>query len=1004
MTSPQPPRDDVRYWRTVAQIEVGRDASDATTPEFPDGADQPPDAVSRRQMLGLSGVTLSIAGLAACRRPLEKIVPYVKPPEEIIPGVARYYATTMPFGRSAYGVVVESHEGRPTKLEGNELHPATSGASSAWMQAAIYDLYDPDRAGPVRKRDAPADWAEFDAFWKEHAASLVTARGAGLAVLSEPFTSPTLARLRSKFLETFPEARWATYEPLGNENERAGVAALTGRALEALADYQQAKVVLAIDADPFGTDLEAVRHARGFAAGREVAAPAEHGGEAPPTLNRLYVVEGAFTATGGMADHRLRLRRGRMPAVIAALAGELGLAAPAPPSADVDARWVRAAAQDLAAHRGASLVVAGAQLPPAVHAWVLAINAHLGNLGATLSYREPRDGTRSSVTELTELTAAMRAGEVSTLVVLGGNPVYDAPSDVGFAAALEKVPTRIRVGTKVDETSKLAHWHLPLAHFLESWGDARDADGTLSVVQPLILPLHGGRSTAEILAALAANPAQKEPTTGYELVRETWQRILGDADLESRWERVLHDGVLAGSATANELTALSTPTPTEATLVDSTPAPSAAALELSFAPSFNVYDGRFANIAWLQELPDLSTKLTWSNAALLSYATARELGVVDEDLVTLVVGDEKIEIPVIINPGQADHTVTVALGYGRETAGRVGSKVGANAYHLRTTRTLAGTSGARIERLGRQAELALTQDHWIIDDLGAKERDRRVPTLIREGSLAEFLHEPEFAKEMVEHPPLESLWQERAYAESPQWGMTIDLNACTGCNACVTACQAENNIPSVGPDQVRRGREMHWIRVDRYFKGDPNDPEAMVVQPIPCMQCENAPCEQVCPVAATVHDDHGLNAMVYNRCIGTRYCSNNCPYKVRRFNYYNFTKDTPETLKMAMNPNVTVRARGVMEKCTYCLQRLNAARQRAKLDDRPLADGDVRTACQQACPARAIEFGDIRDPESRVSRAKASPRNYELLAELNTKPRTSYLARIRNPNPDLAKA
>ncbi len=955
-------------------------------------------------MLGLTGATLSIAGLTACRRPLEKIVPYVKPPEEILPGVPRRYATTMPFGRSAYGLVVESHEGRPTKIEGNELHPATRGASSAWMQAAIYDLYDPDRAGPVRKSGAPSSWTDFDGFWRSQAASLRASEGAGLAVLGEPFTSPTLARLRTRFLEVYPRARWATYEPLSDEHQRSAVAAVTGRALEALVDYQRARVVVAIDADPFGTDLETVRNTGGFAARRAVLPATDHETSSAPDLNRLYVVESSFTATGGLADHRLRLRRGRMPAVVALLARELGLGAPAVSGEDVDARWIAAAAKDLLANRGRSVVVAGAHLPPAVHAWVLAINAALGNLGTTLTHRAPRHAARSVLGELTALVSAIQSGEVSTLVILGGNPAYDAPSDLDFTKAVAKVTTCIRAGAKVDETSALAHWHLPLAHFLESWGDAAAADGTLSVVQPLVLPLHGARSVAELLGAFAADPAKAELTSGYDLVRETWRGILGDSELDSRWERVLHDGLLEASATANELESLPAGAAAPATLTDSLPPPTAEAIELTFVPSFTVYDGRFANISWLQELPDLTTKLTWGNAALLSYATARALGVTDEDLVVIAVGDAKIEIPVVISPGQAEHTVTIALGYGREAAGRVGSMVGADAYRLRTTKTLAGAASARIERLSRTAELAITQDHWIIDELGAKERDRRVPTLIREATLAEFQHEPEFAKEMVEHPPLESLWQERAYADGPQWGMTIDLNVCTGCNACVTACQAENNIPAVGRDQVRRGRELHWIRVDRYFRGDPDDPEAMVVQPIPCMQCENAPCEQVCPVAATVHDDHGLNAMVYNRCIGTRYCSNNCPYKVRRFNYYNFTKDTPETLKMAMNPNVTVRARGVMEKCTYCLQRISAGRQQAKLENRALADGDVRTACQQACPARAIEFGDIRDPKSRVAVAKTSPRNYDLLAELNTKPRTSYLARIRNPNPDLDKA
>ncbi|HVR96530.1 MAG TPA: 4Fe-4S dicluster domain-containing protein, partial [Thermoanaerobaculia bacterium] len=630
--------------------------------------------------------------------------------------------------------------------------------------------------------------------------------------------------------------------------------------------------------------------------------------------------------------------------------------------------------------------------PPAVHALALAINSALGNLGTTVTLRELTDALPPSTPDLAALASAASGGTVSTLFVLGGNPAFDVPADLGFPAALAKVQNLVHLGQSADETGSLAAWHLPEAHFLEAWGDCRSTDGTASVVQPLIEPLFGGHSAIEFLGLLASG----EEKPGYDLVRETWKALLPPAAtpaaFDDAFNKVLHEGLLAGSA----LPPVGAPA---AALAAPVAGPQAAGLELVFRPSPAVHDGRFANIGWLQELPDAVSKLTWGNAALLAPKTAERLGLANEDGARLkaVEGGAEVELPVWIVPGQAEDTVVVHLGYGRRAAGRVGTGVGADVYPLRTRAALGFVGGAKLAPSGHRHRIAQTQDHGTMEGRA----------IVREASLEHWRKEPHFAPEAVEMPKSEPLWEQHRYDQGPQWGMAIDLNACTGCNACVVACQSENNVPVVGHEQVRRGREMHWLRIDRYFSSEtdhPEKPPEMVFQPMPCQQCENAPCEQVCPVAATVHTEDGLNAMVYNRCIGTRYCSNNCPYKVRRFNFFNYTKDTPELLKMAANPEVTVRSRGVMEKCTYCVQRIQAARIDAKMAERPLADGDVRTACQQTCPTQAITFGDIRDPKAQVSERKENSRNYVLLAELGNKPRTSYLARIRNPHPDLAAA
>ena len=742
--------------------------------------------------------------------------------------------------------------------------------------------------------------------------------------------------------------------------------------------FDKARVILSLDSDFLLDGADAVRHARGFNAGRRV-------GSGKDAMNRLYVVESTMTITGIAADHRLRLQASGIGGFTAALAAELGVGS-ASGKGEGEAKWIQALARDLKANSGKSLIVAGAHQPAAVHAAVAALNGALGNVGTTVTYVDAKETMRSSTAELKQVAADMLGGKVKTLVIIGGNPVYDAPADLDLAKAMAKVEKRIRVGQRIDETSAACDWHVPEAHFLEAWGDARSAGGPISIVQPLIEPLFGGKSVIEILALLESG----EEKSGYDLVRETWKATLG-ADFDRAWNRVLHDGVLKDSEPA----AASMHFDTKA-LADVGKAPAGEGFEIVFRPSGAIYDGRYANNAWLQEVPEPVSKLTWDNAAVISTETAKSLGVKTGDLARIKIRDKTVVAPVMIVPGVADRSITIALGYGRKAAGRVGNGVGVDAYALRTSGAPGFEVGAQVERAGGSHSLVATHDHW--------SQEARV--IVQEASLEEYRKNPQVALEHEkELKPQRSLWEQaKRYETGPQWGMAIDLNSCIGCNACVIACQSENNIPSVGKDQVSRGREMHWIRIDRYFAGTPEAPESIVFQPVPCQQCENAPCEQVCPVAATVHDSEGLNVMVYNRCIGTRYCSNNCPYKVRRFNFYNFTKDTPEILKMAQNPDVTVRARGVMEKCSYCVQRLNRAKIDAKLAGKPLQDGDVQTACQQTCPTAAITFGDVRDEKSKVSVLKASDRNYDLLPELNTRPRTTYLMRLRNPNPEIHEA
>jgi molybdopterin-containing oxidoreductase family iron-sulfur binding subunit len=720
-------------------------------------------------------------------------------------------------------------------------------------------------------------------------------------------------------------------------------------------------------------------------------------------MNRLYALESTYSLTGTMADHRIALRADRVPLAAAHLAAELFLDLGLPLPVDGPAPALHASleafhslpekpsavstiAQDLLANRGSSVVAVGPRQPAEVHALAHWINAALGNVGHTVRYTEAGDPERAGHAEaIRELAGEMRSGAVGTLLILGGNPVFDAPADVDFAGSLRSVGTSLHLSLFDDETSQTCTWHLPRAHYLEAWGDVRSFDGTVSFAQPLIEPLYGGKSAIEILSMVA----EPEPRSGHEIVRATALAAYVGLDFEGFWQRALHDGVVPGSAWPEIQPGLR---PAEIRVT----APASEGLEVVFLQDSKVYDGRFANNAWLQELPDPLTKVTWDNAVLVGPATAAELGVKSDDLVVLRLESREVTLPVYVMPGQAQRSLAVSLGYGRTAAGKVGDGVGADTFRLRTSETMHAAYGATLQKTGRTHLLACTQNHHLIDRIGLKAVEKRLGELVREGDLATYRENPAFAREHGHSIPLVQLFQEHSYDEGYQWGMTIDLNSCTGCGTCVVACTAENNVPVVGRDEVIRGREMHWIRIDRYFAGDMDDPH-VVHQPVACVHCENAPCEQVCPVAATTHSHEGLNQMVYNRCIGTRYCSNNCPYKVRRFNWFDNHKDLSRVEMMVYNPEVSLRSRGVMEKCTYCIQRVEAVKIAAKNEGRTIKDGEITTACAQACPAQAIVFGNLRDPDSRVRKLQENPRAYAMLEEINTRPRTQYLAKLRNP-------
>ena len=1154
------------YWRSLEAAADTPEFQEYLHREFPQNATEWLDPVGRRSFLKLMGASLALAGIgtACTAQPEELIVPYVRQPEEEIPGRPLFYSTAMTLGGVATGLLVESHQGRPTKVEGNPDHPGSLGATDLYAQASVLTLYDPDRSRSILQLGEIRPWSAFITSIRAGLSAQSATKGAGLRILTETVASPTLAAQLQQVIAANPGAKWIQWEPVpAADNARAGVRQATGQYLQPLYDFTRADVVVSLDADFLSAENAAnLRYARQFASRRRLDAE-------PDRLNRLYVAEPTPSVTGLSADHKIPMKASYIESFARAIASGVGAGAGAGQGGSAlgapegTQQYVDAIVQDLNAHRGSSIVIAGEAQPASVHALAHQINQALGNVGATITYVPPAEVVPSEqLAALRELVGDMNAGRVQMLLIVGeSNPVQTAPADLNFADAMSKVQTRFHSGLFLDETATLCHWHVPAAHFLEAWSDARTVDGTVTIVQPLIQPMYGGKSAHEIVQTLLDRPERN----GYDIVREYWmvqpqgraaiaapagstaqgatapgataqgaqgsqtagatpggatggqagqtgagggsigargttppsggnagppsqqavpsgstqtpggqqagvtrqgsqpaeqnvaamvaqqapppmtpeQRAL--AMFERHWRRWLHDGFIPGTGVTTAAGAATTPAASGqvqraqgvSAAAPSVPVPGAAGsapaagaaavagqpgagnaapsgatapatplspvspipgIEVNFRRDPTIYDGRFANNGWLQELPKPVTKLTWDNAALIAPSTAERLGVGAGDIIQVTHEGRQLRLPAFVTPGHAQDAITIYLGYGRTRAGRVGNATGFNGYVLRGS-TNPWFGAAEVSATGDHYELVTTQNHWTLEGRN----------IVRSTTLDTFKANPKFALEM-EHLKLDkpiSLYPAHNYNEGYQWGMAIDMNTCTGCSACVIACVSENNIPVVGKEQVSRNREMHWLRVDRYYTGSLDNPDTFM-QPLPCMQCENAPCEVVCPVAATVHSDEGLNDMVYNRCVGTRYCSNNCPYKVRRFNFLLYSDWDTETLKMQRNPDVTVRSRGVMEKCTYCVQRINHARQQSKIEVQPdgsigrsIRDGEVLTACQSVCPTDSIVFGNINDPNSRVSQLKKSPRNYAMLDELNTRPRTTYLAAVRNPHPSL---
>ncbi len=1056
------PESGPKYWRSLDQLAERPEFRQWLDQEFPSGASIAPEGETRREWMKLMSASFLLAGLggfaSGCRRPEEHLTPFAKQPENYTHGGWQYFATSMPSRGSAQALTVKSSDGRPTKIEGNPLHPDSNGATDGFAQAALLNLYDPDRAyrhtfqGNDVKVEKVVD--QLAATAKKFAAT----GGEGLAVLAERSSSPSRAALQAKLADKLPKAKWFVYEPVDFAVSAQAASIAFGSGVVPHVHLEKAKRILSLDCDFLSTDSDATHHIRGFAKGRK---PGDG-------MNRLYVVESLQSLTGGSADHRLRVRPTDVAKVAAHVAsfiasGELGVAlkalAKGSPASD---KWAGEAAKDLVAHKGEAVVVAGYAQPLAVHLISNALNALLGAIGPVV---ELLPDTEKNDGGIAEAVAALNAG-LDTLVVLGGNPAYNAPTELDFSAAAKKAKTVIRLGYYEDETALVSTWHLAGAHFLESWGDARTSDGTLVPVQPLIEPLFGGLTEIEVLARLLGE-AKPAP---YDIVRATFGRD------DQAWKQFLHDGFLKDSA-AKAVTASLDATAVAQALASFKPLV-ASGYDVVLYRDAKVDDGRFANNGWLQELPDPVTKLVWGNAVIVSPATGKKLGVTEQSkdgrkdggdaahahdgqfknqFIKVTLGGRTIEGAVWVQPGFADDTIGLALGYGRRKVGRVGSDCGFDAYAFYAKAGGHIVTGAKAEKIFKKDYLATTQEHGLMEGR----------PIIREANLAQFKAKPAFAQNMDldAHLPhyvpynddgtIKNIYK-HPYKQNPetksevhQWGMTVDLASCVGCAACVVACQAENNIPIVGKDQVMRGREMHWIRIDRYYSHDADlevtgehasaDPQ-MAVQPMFCQHCESAPCESVCPVNATVHDEEGLNVMAYNRCIGTRYCANNCPFKVRRFNFFDFNKretdyakvqgqfflntgnlykgplaenrnEAPnwEIIKLVKNPDVSVRMRGVMEKCTFCVQRIEQAKIAQKniakgSSDVRVPEGTFKTACQQACPAEAINFGNMLDPESAVSKLKKDPRNYTVLGFLDIKPRVTYLARIRNPNPAMPDA
>ena len=989
---PAPPTGP-QYWRSLDQLADTPEFRKWVEREFPEDAAAVLDGNSRRTMLKIMAASFGLAGLAACSRPEVRLAPQARGRYDYIPGAPYNYTSVFALGGHASGVVVQTNEGRPTKIEGNPDHPASLGAATALAQGSVLGVYDPDRAKMVLEGGKESSWEKFEAAVK----ALSLGDGSGLRFLSGTVVSPTLESQRAEALKKWPKAQWVEYESIARDNERAGAMLAFGQAVHVHPQFDKAKVILSLDYDFLGTDYPTPLATKLFSKNRHVDSE-----EDLDKISRLYVVESQFSLTGANAEHRLRMRGADVEAFAVSVVQRLSGIGIGTPATDKNGKFLAALAKDLRDAGKEALVVAGPRQPASVHAAAHFINQMLGAETVTYTKAPTTDRVDSGVEALKKLTGEMTAGQVSAIIIVGGNPAYTAPADLQFGAALAKVANSIYLGAEDDETAAAAKWHLPEAHYLEVWGDAQSTDGVAAIQQPMIEPIFGGKSAIEVMAVLLDSKDRK----GYDLVKNYWTSQWPAATRDNTWKKALNDGVLAETKAAEiKLTVDGKRLQPPAAVASSS---GSGGIEVGFVPSASTWDGRFANNAWMQEAPDPITKLVWGNAALISPAMAREKGWKDGDMVALSRGNLKVEAAVMVQPGHADNAVTLSLGYGRPRSGSVGTNVGFNAGLIRTSDNLWFGQGFAIAATGQTYVLGNVQEHGSMEEpqMLASIKPNTRP-LVRETTVEEYKKNAKVIEEMQEVPELDSVYPQLKW-EGLQWGMAIDLGACTGCNACVVACQAENNVPVVGKDQVMRGREMHWIRMDRYYVGSVDDPRA-VEQPVPCMQCENAPCENVCPVQATTHSPEGLNDMAYNRCVGTRYCANNCPYKVRHFNFLDWHKNflerrriEPELMQMVYNPDVTVRMRGIMEKCTYCVQRIQEARIATKTDNRREFTGEgVVTACQQTCPADAISFGNINDPNSKVAKLKKQERNYAMLAELDVRPRTTYLGRLRNPNPEL---
>jgi MoCo/4Fe-4S cofactor protein with predicted Tat translocation signal len=1060
-----------KYWRSLGEYSNTPEFREWLEREFPAGASEiSEDEWSRRDFMKLMGASMALAGLGltSCRRPEMHLVPFTKSAEWTIPGKFLYYATAMPRRTGAIPLIATTVDGRPIKLEGNPLHPASAGATDTFAQASILDLYDPARSRRFVNGGKDSNRGEFDSYIDKLRGQLGSNGGDGLAFLVEEAHSPTRERLRVDLEKAFPKMMWCVYEAALSEAQNYATRTGFGENVRLIPRFDRADVVLALDSDFLDCGEGDLTGARAFTQRRRVKSSKD-------TMNRLYVVENRFTITGAMADHRLRCAASQIPAFAFALAGKIAdatkdaglssilgvLNGAAQGGAEFDNAWLSEAANDLVAKSGVSLVLAGQHQPVVVQLLAYAMNSALKNIGRTVVVREfPRNKNTKSILQLAD---RMNRGEIKHLFIFGGDPVYNAPravvqdpdkkTPIDWTDLQKKVPEVVRLGYHEDATSTLSQWHVPLAHYLESWGDALTAEGAYLSIQPMILPLFGGLSEIEILNALLGRPKVEGP----ELIQETFRSTKPPGDFPTAWSKFLRDGFAAHVPLRDRPASFNSGTATASAqhLWATTPAPTQDSPEIVFVRSYAMDDGRYANNGWLQELPDPITKLTWDNAAMMSPNFAKSLGVETGDLIEIAINDtakdandqpikRELVVAAYVSPGHADNSITIPLGYGRKKAGPIADDTGFNAYFLRTATNphFAVADGKNIEnvqvtKVGKKYPLSITQDHWSIEGRG----------MVREATLDGYREDNEFVKKcggadepsktfsLYSHPPLDA---------PQQWGMNVDLNVCTGCSACVVACQAENNVPIVGKLQVSHGRVMHWLRIDRYYASEkpfdedngefPENPE-MVHQPMMCQHCENAPCETVCPVNATIHSEDGLNVMAYNRCVGTRYCANNCPFKVRRFNFFDYNqrpiakkkiagefgiyreyiapfteKGAPDVTKMQKNPNVTVRMRGVMEKCTFCVQRIEEAKIAAHVrvgasgENLKIPRDSFTSACAQACPHEAITFGDIKDPESKVSKMKQQDRNYRLLEYLNVNTRTSYLGRIRNPNPKMPDA